>query len=163
MLLNEDTFEVTVLDAHLRIDLGGIGKGFALDKTVEMLKEWGIKSALIHGGRSSVYAFGADWPVSLSDPINKKKIANNITLNGRALSGSGLDKGSHIIDPRNGRTVKNVRAAWAFATSAAASDALSTAFMILSEDELNTFFKHQKDVSAVLIMQDGTKRAYNRY
>jgi thiamine biosynthesis lipoprotein len=161
LYLNPDGFKVTALRLPVDLDLGGIGKGYAIDKTVTVIREWGIERALIHGGKSTVFAFGADWPVSLSDPLTKEMIGDKIYLNQRALSGSGLQKGRHIVDPRTGKAVEHVRAAWAFAPTAGISDALSTAFMIMTAEERESFFKANKEFSAVVVLKDGTKKVYN--
>ena len=159
--LSADGYRVTALKSPVLLDLGGIGKGFAIDKTVDILKEWGIKSALIHGGSSTVYAFGAEWPVSLTEPVSKQKIEDRVLLNNRSLSGSGLEKGAHIIDPRTGIAVEQVRAAWAFAPTATVSDALSTAFMIMNQSEVDELFGSHKELSAVIVMGSGTIQKYN--
>jgi len=158
---------VKVLASPVQIDLGGIGKGYAVDKLVELLRDWEIDSALIHGGASSVFALGAPpdtegWPLTLSSPSNRNKILARLYLRDQTLSGSGLQKGQHIIDPRTARPVKGNRAAWACATNAATSDALATAFMIMSSDEVEKYCSRNKHVLAMIVTgedETGTERA----
>ena len=79
-------------------------------------------------------------------------------MQGRALSGSGLQKGSHIIDPRTAQPVKGKYAAWACAPDAAAADALSTAFMVMTPDEVGKYCLHHPDVLAVIVMPQRGKK-----
>lgn len=158
--LNE--VEHTVKLAHeqpVAIDLGGFGKGYAVDKIAELLWEWSIEDALIHGGRSSIFAMGnpdgkTGWPVRLSHPYQPTRMLASINLHNRALSGSGLQKGQHIIDPRTGQPQKGQYAAWASAPDAATSDALSTAFMIMSPEEVDAFCSDHSDVQAMLFSDE---------
>jgi thiamine biosynthesis lipoprotein ApbE len=70
------------------------------------------------------------------------------------MSGSGLQKGRHIIDPRSARPIAVKRATWTFAPSAATCDALSTAFMILSHEEIAVYCKNHPDVQAIIFEEN---------
>ncbi len=142
----------------MQVDLGGIGKGYAVDQMAELLGDWSIDTALISGGYSSVLALDAPagtkgWPLTLSDPANRKQILARPYLKRRALSGSGLQKGGHIIDPRTARPVKGKRAAWACAPDAATADALSTAFMVMTADEIKKYRLRHPDIMAMIILE----------
>ncbi len=155
--LDEAEHTVTLLTGPVQLDLGGIGKGYTADQMAEMLREWGIETALIHGGFSSVLALQAPpqtkgWPLTLSNPRNNKQTLDHLYLRDRAVSGSGLQKGQHIIDTRTARPVEAKLAAWACAPDAATADALSTAFMIMSPDEIEQYCSLHPDVSATLIL-----------
>jgi len=118
--------------------------------------EWGIKSGLIHGGRSTVAAFvqkekDMNWPLSISHPQKTDDIIEKIDLSDRSLSGSGLMKGPHIIDPRTGFPALNNLAAWAIDLSAARSDALSTAFMIMSIEQIEEYCLQHPQSAAIVI------------
>ena len=96
--LNEADFTVELLTSPVQINLGGIGKGFALDRMADLLREWSIGTALLHGGYSTVLAIGAPadtngWPVTLSNPSDRRQILAYLYLTGRAVSSSGLQKG----------------------------------------------------------------------
>jgi thiamine biosynthesis lipoprotein len=142
------------------LDLGAIGKGYAVDRAVELLKEWGVRSALVHGGTSSVYAFGhlagnAGWQVTLSDPDRPEDVIEKILLVEAGLGGSGIKKGRHIIDPRRARPIKGRRAAWVISESAARSDALSTACMVMTEEETRALITGDVHLRAVVLPGDG--------
>ena len=120
-----------------KMDLGAIGKGYALDKVAEILEDtWGVKNAFVSFGASSVYAVGRDengeeWRVNLSDDVS-------VPLDGAFVGASGTAVlGEHIIDCRTGEIPQNQPfRAWAFSGNGAISDAMSTAFMILSRKEI---------------------------
>ncbi len=149
----------------IRLDFGGIGKGYAVDRMAASLEEWDLHHVLIHAGYSSVLALEppsgmTGWPLTLSDPAGVAVLAR-ISAHGKALSGSGIKKKDHIIDPRTMRPVRLRQAAWVAGpratrgemhlesaslpdtpsdmSPAAVADALSTAFMILSGEEIGEF------------------------
>ncbi len=160
-LLQLDEFEHTVQlsVSPVKVDLGGIGKGYAVDKVAELLRDWSIEIALVSGGYSSVLALDGPaqtkgWPLTLSNPDNHKQVLARPCIQGRALSGSGVQKGRHIIDPRTAQPVKGKIAAWASASDAATADALSTAFMIMSPDEIRRYCQSHPDVLALIMLED---------
>jgi thiamine biosynthesis lipoprotein len=134
----------------VRLDLGGLGKGYAVDRMAELLEEWEIRQALVHGGFSSVLALepppgGDGWPLTLRVPEpGEQRVLARISARQKALSASGTQKGDHILDPRTGRPVQN-RAVWVAVggreegrsgSPAALAEALSTAFMVLPPEEI---------------------------
>jgi thiamine biosynthesis lipoprotein len=153
--LDADDFSVRVGPGGVSLDLGGIGKGYAVDRMAEALEEWEVQSTLVHGGFSSVLALEAPpdqdgWPLTLSAPATGEVLAR-LPARNVAMSASGTQKGAHVLDPRTGRPVSE-RAAWVAlarptaaepgtpaaetARSAAAiAEGLSTALMILSVEE----------------------------
>ncbi len=150
------------------IDLGGIGKGYAIDRAVAILGDWSIESALIHAGQSTLYALGnpgrgtglasrlagptgrAGWAVSIRNPQEQGAALAEVRLRDRAISGSGrLLHGPHIVDPRSQEPAAGPLAAWALASSGAVSDALSTAFMVLSPDEAATYCRRRPSVGGM--------------
>jgi thiamine biosynthesis lipoprotein len=142
--MDESDFSAKLLADSIHVDLGGFGKGYAIDSMAQLLKEWDIESALIHGGRSSVLALAEPtgekgWPVTLSNPAQFGQILSHVYLKHRAMSASGLEKGHHIINPLTGRAVKDRPAAWALASGGATSDALSTAFMVMKPEKIEDY------------------------
>ena len=156
--LDADRFLVHATTDGVQVDLGGIGKGYAVDRMAELLEEWGLSVALVHGGFSSVLALDppADhegWPLTLSDPRAPSRVLARLSVRQTALGASGLRKGAHIVDPRTGETVRGRLAAWVAVprpqttrsdsaaegprlAATAVTDALTTAFMLLGTDEI---------------------------
>lgn len=169
LILDRETFEVRVT-GRVTLDLGGIGKGYAVDRMVDVLKEWDIPAALAHGGQSAVAAFGrpegfSGWPVTSRRPSvrpdsgpgqeDAARLIARFELNGRAMGASGIEKGPHIIDPATGLPIRGRVAAWAFADDAATADGLSTAFMVMDSDSVRDLCDRHSSVSAVLIGEEG--------
>ncbi len=158
--LDKEMYSVELLKGGVRIDLGGIGKGFAVDKMGETLVEWKIDDFLIHGGASSILARGAPkgaagWAITLSNPENYEQVIARLCLSERAVSGSGLQRQArHIIDPRTGKPVTGRLTAWSCGPDATAADALSTAFMVMSANEIETFCKKHPDIQAIIAEKD---------
>ncbi len=158
ILFDEPTHAVALTKSPVRVDLGGIGKGYGVDRMAEMLREWSIDRALIHGGFSSVLAMDAPrgasgWPVTLSHPSNRDRTLACLELERVAVSGSGVEKGRHIIDPRIARPVEGKLAAWSMAPDATRADALSTAFMVMTAEEVEDYCAEHPAVRGLLVVQ----------
>ena len=131
---------------RLEFDLGAIGKGFALDRMAEVLREWSCPAFLLVAGGSSILAGDAPagtagWSCGLGDDNSPRRY----WLKNISLSGSGLAvKGKHILDPRTGRPAQRQNRAWALTETAAESDALSTACMVLDETEITAVLASDK-------------------
>jgi len=159
ILLDEPTCAVALLASPMRIDLGGVGKGHGVDRMAEMLRDWSIDRAMIHGGFSSVLALDAPhgtqgWPVTLSHPGDRSHTLARLQLAHVSVSGSGVEKGRHIIDPRTGQPVAGKLAAWSIAPDAARADALSTAFMVMTPDEAKEYCREHPTVRGLLILRE---------
>ena len=169
------TFEVRAAADGVRVDLGGIGKGYAVDLVAELLEDWGLDRAFLHGGFSSVVALdppeGSDgWPLTFSDPRQPSRTFVQLSMRQAALSASGIRKSDHIKDPRTGEPVRGRLAAWAAlprpagsggavvsgsrVAPAAVADALTTAFMLLPEPELAALCARSPGLEA-WILPDG--------
>ncbi len=159
VLLDDPSHAIALLASPIRIDLGGVGKGYGVDRMADMLREWSIDRALIHGGFSSVLALDAPqgtagWPVTLSHPEDRRRTLVRMRMERIAVSGSGVEKGRHIIDPRSGRPVAGKPAAWSVAPDAARADALSTAFMVMTPDEVRDYCSEHPQVRGLLIVRE---------
>jgi len=157
--------------ASLDLDLGGIGKGYALDRAVSILSDWTVERALVHSGTSTAVAFGSapglkegeeGWPVGVGGKWSSADAPGRVLLRDRALSGSGTEvKGGHILDPGTGREAESHLAAWVSHPSAAIADAISTAFMVMRQDEVEAYCRSHPEVWALVITNKGEPVAYN--
>lgn len=155
--LDPETHTLTSRTERLHLDLGAIGKGYALDRMAAVLREWEISSACLQSGGSTALALDAPggldgWPIGLGEDEHHR----TLTLTNVAMSGSGIAvKGTHLIDPRLHRPAPRSRRVWALAPDAAVSDALSTAFFIMSDDEIAAFCADRPEIGAAITLPDG--------
>jgi len=144
---------------RLEFDLGAIGKGFALDRMAKLLADWDCPAHLLVAGGSSILAGAA--PVGLpgwSCGLGEDNSPQRFWLTHGTVGGSGLAvKGEHILDPRTGQPAPRQRRAWALAETAAESDALSTACMVLEEAEIGEVLVPHPDWLVILDEPAGLK------
>ena len=152
--------------SRLTVDLGAIGKGYAVDRTAAVLRSCGIECALINSGGSTFYAIGcppgqSGWLVHLCDP--SAHVEPHVRLNENSVSTSqqtppsllGLPSFGHIIDAVGGEPLKSATAVSVVAESATASDALSTAFLLMGPTRAQELVKRLPKVAAVWISPEG--------
>jgi FAD:protein FMN transferase len=151
------------------IDLGGIAKGYAVDRVAALLRERQVVAALISAGGSSVYGLGAPpgrdaWEVAIEDPLTRGKTAFAIQLRDRALSMAGSSEKSfaaggvtysHIMDPRSGQPAQGVLSVAVLAESATAGDALDNAFFVLGTEGSRAYLERLAGVEAVVFLAKG--------
>jgi thiamine biosynthesis lipoprotein len=147
VLLNEQDLTVSFDVPGVEIDLGAIGKGYAIERAVECLREAGVTRALVHGGTSTAYGIG-DWDLGIAEPRAsvarsnpKSEITNHkchdsavsvSAVRGRSFTENGREYG-HVIDPRTGEPTAHTRLAAVWGPSPTDCDALSTALLVLGE------------------------------
>jgi thiamine biosynthesis lipoprotein len=128
----------------VELDLGGIAKGYAVDRAVAVLRSGGVAAALVSAGGSTVFGLGAPpgrpaWEVGVQDPVDPGAAAFTVRLRDRALSVAGsYEKSferdgvtySHIMDPRTARPVQGVLSVAVLSTTGTEGDALDDAFFV---------------------------------
>jgi len=147
------------------LNLGAIGKGYALDRAADLLREKDLRDCLLHGGNSSVLARGnrdgntGGWTIALKHPLRPGERFVEFILRDQALgtSGSGSQyfhhggkRYGHIIDPRTGWPADEVLSSTVIAPTAAEADALSTALYVMTLEEAAAFARLRPDVAALL-------------
>lgn len=147
----------------VEIDPGGIGKGYAVDMAVGVLRRAGVASALVSAGGSTLYAIGHPpgrpaWRVAVSDPTDREHPLRYAQLADAALSTSGVSEKfvvvdghrySHIFDPRTGAPVEGMCQVTVVAKNATDSDALTKVPFVLSREDTLQVFEQQKTVHAL--------------
>jgi len=156
LMVHPDRACVSCVTEGRVIDLGGIGKGFTLDRLAKFLHEWGVVGGLLSSGASTHLAFGdRTWPMDLSGDHDVKKI----NLRNAALSASGTSiQGAHIIPP-DGWEVDEAampKRLWVVSPDGSAADAWSTALMLMAPDEMARCRKSGKRLSAIYV-EEGTE------
>ncbi|MBX7211183.1 MAG: FAD:protein FMN transferase [Verrucomicrobiaceae bacterium] len=149
--LDTGGLRVSAKVSGLVYDLGAVGKGYALDQCVQVLDDWSIENALLNAGDSTILGIGAPegdpgWIVTLGG--DQEKI---VRLKDRAISSSGFAvKGAHIMDPRTLRPAA-IRESLVHvsAPTAALSDALSTAFMVMTPEEIQELCRRHPGVEII--------------
>jgi FAD:protein FMN transferase len=153
LLLDPESMTVQAVGGGVSLDLGGIGKGFALDVMARVLRDWEIPRALLSAGGSSVLALdgpdaGTPWTIGLGEAASTHAVA----LENRAAGSSGRAvQGEHIIDPVTGEPAGGYFRTWAVAPTAAEADAFSTAWMILPLDAIADVCRRRPDVGAIVL------------
>lgn len=160
-------------DEGVSLDLGGIAKGYAVDRVVRLLKDRGIPAALISAGGSTIYGLGRPpgrdgWDVQIQDPLDPTKIARTVRLNDRALSVAGSAEKSfvsggvrysHIMDPRTGRPAQGVLSVVVIGSSGTSGDAWDDAFFVLGPARSRTYLRSLSRTE-VLFFLPGRGRAW---
>jgi FAD:protein FMN transferase len=137
MALAPDRPLVSCGEPGRQIDLGGIGKGFGLDRMAGVLREHDIQSALLSCSGSTLLAYGPEsWPVVLRGDRDERPLE----LCGQGISASGTGfQGAHILHPDDRDHAYRFARVWVVAQLAAMADAFSTACLLMSEEELQEF------------------------
>ena len=167
MLLDEEHHTVRFEHAGMRIDLGGIGKGYAVDRGIEILKARGVTHGLVTaGGDSRIIGdrMGRPWLVAIRHPDNPSKVVTRIPLANSAVSTSGdyerfFDEDGvryhHIIDPHTGHSASKVRSATVLAPTATQSDGMSKTAFVLGPEKALEIINRLPEYDAVFVLPDG--------
>jgi FAD:protein FMN transferase len=150
----------------LRIDVGSIGKGYAVDRAAQILRANGIRNAVVDAGQSSIYAMGAPpghkaWEVHLRDPSNRVDPVVMLSENSVSTSEQtpasllGNKTAGHIIDPANGKPLETKYAVSIVAKTGTASDALSTTLLLEGPEKGKSIVKELPEAAAIWVSAAG--------
>lgn len=165
--LNEDNQTVEFLQPLVKIDLGGIAKGYAVDQCIQILKDSGIVNAYVSaGGDSRIIGKKDDrlWYIGIKHPRDKRKLLVNLPLEEVSISTSGdyerffVKNGvryHHIIDPKTGDSARELQSVTILAPSSTTADALSTSVFVLGLDKGLKLINGLSDISAILVDSQG--------
>jgi FAD:protein FMN transferase len=167
MLLDPVHHTVKFERPGMRIDVGGIGKGYAVDRGIAILQARGFKHALVTaGGDSRIIGdrMGRPWLVGIRHPDDKNKVITRIPLVDSAMSTSGdyeryFDEGGiryhHIIDPRTGHSASKVRSATILAPTATQTDGMSKTAFVLGPEKALEIINRMPEYDAIFVTPDG--------
>jgi thiamine biosynthesis lipoprotein len=172
--LDPGSLEVKFDRPGMKIDLGGIAKGYIVSEAVKALKAQGIDNALVTAG-GDMFALGGNperggWLIGIRDPLKPEENLRYIEVSDRAVSTSGhymrfyTVKGkrySHIVDPRTGYPARNnVVSVTIIGSDGTATDALTKSIVVLGPEKGLAVIGSQPGVEALVMTWDGKKMEY---
>ena len=167
VVVDHDARTIRFLKPGMRIDLGGIAKGWAVDRGIDILRELGIEHAMVNAGGDTRLLGdrrGKPWIVGIRDPRNEGKVVTRIPLQDEALSTSGDYARSfeaegvryhHILEPGTGRSPKAVRSVTVIGPTATHTDGLTKPVFILGVERGLEFIRKVKDAEAIIVDNEG--------
>lgn len=167
VLLDRGSRTIQFVVPEMELDLGAIGKGYAVDQTVQILREAGVDAALVVAGSSTVYALGSPpdedgWKIHIPDPLDRTRNISTVKLRDEAISTSGsyerfFELGGrrycHVMDPRTGMPVEGVLQSTLIGSQGAMTDAISNALFVVGK-EGKALLMNFGDVSALSVLTD---------
>ncbi len=170
LVLDTESSSVRFAVPNLKVNLGGIGKGYAIDQVAGLIREYDIDDFVLHGGQSSVIAAGNQkdiesetakgWPIGLSHPVLPDRRLAEFYLRDSALGTSGTARQGffhqgkrygHIIHPKTGWPTDHLLSTTVISDSAELSDALATAFFVMPIKEVENWCRDHTDIGVVLV------------
>jgi thiamine biosynthesis lipoprotein len=157
---------VKLKQTGMRLDLGGVAKGYAIDQAYQTLRRAGIQSALINAGTSSIRVIGKrrdhqSWRIGIGHPRRNGELIGSLPLSSGLSLGTSADtqnyfihnqiRYSHLLNPKTGYPARKNILVSVIAPTAAESDLLSTAFFIFSPEQIRTFLAKHPDIKAIMV------------
>ncbi|MDB6113054.1 MAG: FAD:protein transferase [Pedosphaera sp.] len=178
--LDAENFTVRFAREGVMLDLGAIGKGYALERAAESLRELGITSALLNGGTSTIYAIGhppekEHWKIAIEAPPtatvgHPPALLATVPLRDEALSVSAVWGRSfqsagqtfgHVLDPRTGQPVSGTMLAAVILPSAMETDALSTALLVVGAAGHEALARVRPELRSLVVTQDASEKGFH--
>jgi thiamine biosynthesis lipoprotein len=167
LLVDPQARTIRFMKPGMRIDLGGIAKGWAVDRGIEILRRAGIQHAMVNAGGDTALLgdrLGKPWVVGIRDPRKSGAVVARIPLQDEAISTSGdyeryfEENGQryhHIIVPGTGKSPDAVRSVTVIGANATRTDGLTKTVFILGVERGMAFIRKLGDVEAVIVDKDG--------
>ncbi len=170
--INIDKQTVLIKKQGLKIDIGGIAKGYIVDKAVRKLKQNGIDSAIINAG-GDIYCLGKNkdkpWRVGIKDPKELIEVIESQDLVSEAIATSGNyeqffeykgERYSHLINPKTGYPIKNnILSVSVISKNCTTADSLATAFFVMGVEKIKEFFsKNPSTMKVFVVTEDNGKK-----
>ena len=165
--LDQTAVAVRFLQEGVRINLGGIAKGYVVERGIDILRGRGVQNAIVTAGGDSRLLGdrrGRPWMVGIRDPRNDGQVAISVPLTDEAISTSGdyerfFDENGtryhHIIQPRTGEPAGGVHSATVFGPDAVMTDALSTSVFVMGVESGLTLISSLPDYESIVIDEQG--------
>jgi thiamine biosynthesis lipoprotein len=172
--INPAAGTVFLAKSGMKLDLGGLAKGYAIDQAYQCLRRAGVASALINGGGSSIRVIGVrhdrkPWQIGIGHPRRTEELLGQLTLPHDAALGTSADtqnyfiqggkRYSHLINPRTGYPARDKILVTVTAPTAAEADLLSTACFILPLDQIRQLIVKRPDLQIIVV--DQKQRIWN--
>jgi thiamine biosynthesis lipoprotein len=167
LILNTDQKTIRFDKPGVRIDLGGIAKGYAVDRCIGLLQQRGIRQALITAGGDSRMIgdrWGRPWTIGVRNPRNEDELVAVIPLMDVAVSTSGdyerffEEDGvryHHIINPASGKSASEMQSVTIIGPDATTTDALSTTVFVMGLEAGLQLINRMPDIDAIVVDQNG--------
>ncbi|MCF6179470.1 MAG: FAD:protein FMN transferase [Geopsychrobacter sp.] len=164
-----DGERVVRLGARVQLDLGGIAKGFAVDRALDVLRSAGLKSASINAGGDIGLLGGhgeRPWKIGIQHPRKANELLATLELRDRAIVTSGdyerffmVDglRYHHIFDPQTGMPARGCQSVTVIAAHVAEADSLATAAFVLGPQKGLAFLETYPDVEGLIVAADGKR------
>jgi len=163
-VLVDEKHSTVMLPEGMRIDVSGIAKGYAVDMAIQMLKDAGIRNALVNAG-GDIYALGSrsrekSWRIGIRHPRDNADLLGVLELKDKAVATSGdyenffeVDgkRYCHIINTRTGRPVEGIMSVTIVANSTAEADTLATAVFPMGADDGMKLIESLEGVDGIIM------------
>jgi thiamine biosynthesis lipoprotein len=162
--VDESAHTVRFLQQGMALDFGGIAKGYAVDRAIDILRSHGITRAIIDAG-GNFYALGTpqdkpQWEAGVRNPLRNDEVIMRFSVSDKGVATSGSyerffeiagKKYSHIINPKTGWPIEGMLSATIIADDATAADALSTSVFVLGQQEGMRLIEQQRGIEGIVI------------